>query len=80
MNGDEVGTPPPSVRVVNEVADAKGVDPLELDPLSDHLDLESIDTLFSNSDGPMRFECRIEEFRVVIRVDDALSVSLTATE
>ena len=43
------GRQPPSVVIVEALAAAEGVDPMELTPLSEELDLESIDRLLSNS-------------------------------
>jgi len=82
MNGDDPHTTPPSVRVVNEVAAAKGVDPVELDPLSEYLDLESVDALLANSSGGVRVECSIDELRVAVEVgsDGQVKVSPIPTE
>jgi hypothetical protein len=40
-----------SETVVNAVADAKGVDPLELDPLYDAVDPDALDSLFGHHAG-----------------------------
>jgi hypothetical protein len=82
MNGDDTHTTSPSVRVVTQVAAAKGVDPVELDPLSEYLDLESIDALFENSSGSVRVECSIDELHVAVEVgsDGHVRVSPIPTE
>lgn len=37
----------PSVRVVEAVADAKGIDPLDVEPLSHAVDPDALDALFA---------------------------------
>lgn len=64
-----------SVRVVNEVAAAKGVDPTELDPLSAFVDLESVDALIENSTEPVRIECSFGGVQVEIDSDGEVQVT-----
>ncbi|MBX0285013.1 hypothetical protein EGH22_01615 [Halomicroarcula sp. F28] len=40
---------PPSMAIVEAVAAAEGVDPMELTPLSEEIDFEAFDRLLSNS-------------------------------
>ena len=80
MSGDEGHVESPSVRVVQAVADANGVDPSELDPLSGRLDLESMDEFLTNSSEPVRIECSLGEFRVEVRSDGDVRLSSTSTE
>lgn len=40
-----------SATVVSAVADAKGVDPLELEPLYKAVDADALDAIFSHADG-----------------------------
>lgn len=56
----EAPTPTPSIAVVTAVADAKGVDPMELDPLANAVDPEALDRLFASMrDGRLRTEGRL---------------------
>lgn len=43
-----------SAAVVDALADANGVDPLELDPLYETIDPDALDSLFSTTDGSTR--------------------------
>jgi hypothetical protein len=64
----------PSLRVVRAVAEAKGVEPVELDPLVNHVDLEAVDNLLANSVEGVQIVCSFDGVRVVIE-DDDVSVS-----
>jgi hypothetical protein len=75
MNDEAPRATTPSERVVRKVADAKGVAPTELDPLSETVDLESMDGLVENSATGVRIECSIEGVRVRIGPDGAVEVS-----
>ncbi len=48
---DPPGHEPVSTTVVHALADAKDVDPLELDPLYEALDPDALDALFAPTDG-----------------------------
>lgn len=51
----ETPTRTPSMTVVAAVADARGVDPLELEPLANAIDPEALDRLFADTyDGHSR--------------------------
>jgi hypothetical protein len=63
-----------SVRVANEVAAAKGVDPTDLDPLAAFVDLESVDTLVANSTERIRIEWSLDGLHVEIDSDDGVRV------
>jgi hypothetical protein len=65
----------PSVQVVNAIADARGVDPLDLDPLWGRLDLDAVDDLFTNSTGAVRVEWSTEEVRVTVEPDGRVEIS-----
>lgn len=60
-----------SATVVSAVADAKGVDPLDLDPLYDWVDADALDAIFSPSEGaaPASAELRfsMDDCEVVVR-------------
>lgn len=80
----ESGTPErnPSERIVEAVADAEGVDPLELPPLYDAVDPDAVDSLFApqlrvgsvpSHDAAVRFEYH----GYVVRVAATGRISLT---
>jgi hypothetical protein len=69
-----------SVRIANEVATAKGVDPMDLDPLSAVVDLESLDTLVENSTTPLRLEWCVDDLTVEVAPDGEVRVSRTAPD
>ena len=65
------------MRVVDAVADAKGVDPLELEPLHESIDLEALDAIFSTADGRSAVELSfsVAGCEVVVRGPDDISVT-----
>lgn len=68
-----------SETVVNAVADAKGVDPLDLDPLYDAIDPDALDRLFSTSPGASASptELRFEMSGCVVVVREGGTVTVT---
>jgi hypothetical protein len=75
----ETRTDRPSVRVVRAVAAAKGVDFDDLEPLSEVVDLEAIDDLFTNSSADLRVEWTLDGFVVAVDADGEVSVSAVPT-
>jgi hypothetical protein len=69
-----------SVRIANEVADAKGVDPMDLDPLSAVVDLESLDTLVANSAASLRLEWCVDDLTVEVAPGGEVRVSQTPAD
>jgi hypothetical protein len=69
-----------SVRIANEVAAAKGVDPIDLDPLAAVVDLESLDTLVANSAASLRLEWCVDDLTVEVTPDGEVRVSRTAPD
>ena len=71
-----------SAAVVSAVADAKGVDPLELDPLYDVIDADALDAIFSPAQGtaPRSAELRFSMAgcEVVVRGTGEVVVSTAA--
>jgi hypothetical protein len=65
----------PSVQVVNAIADAQDVDPLDLEPLWGRLDLDAIDDLFANSTGAVRVEWTTEDVRLTVEPDGRVEIS-----
>lgn len=57
---DESAAQSPSEAVVEALADAKGVDPLELDPLYEVIDPDALDALFDGAAADGRRQGRIE--------------------
>jgi hypothetical protein len=80
MSGDEGYEPSPAIRVVESIATARGVRTVELDPMSDRLDLEAMDQLFENSSVPIRVEFVVDDLRVVVDTDGGVDVSPVETE
>lgn len=65
----------PSLAIIEGVAAAEGVSPMELDPVSDAIDLEAIDRLFTGPNSGMGFlRFSINEWDVFVRDDGALRV------
>lgn len=63
--------------VVSAVADAKGVDPLDLDPLYDVIDADAVDAIFSEADGSSSLELRFSMAGCDVVVHGAGEVSVT---
>lgn len=78
----ETPTQTPSMAVVAAVADARGVDPLALEPLANSIDPEALDRLFEDTyGGQPRMVGRVT-FEVAgceVTVTRAGGVSVTAT-
>jgi hypothetical protein len=69
--------PAPSVRVVEVVAEAEGVDPLSLSPpLAAYVDPDALDTLLDGATGSISFEAW--DYRVT--VTDGGSVTLSPAD
>lgn len=65
-----------SEAVIRTVAEAKGVDPLELDPLYDRIDLDAVDRLFASADVPAgRLTFEVAGCRVRVRADGQVSAT-----
>jgi len=65
-----------SEAVIQAIAEAKGVDPLELDPLYDRIDLDAVDRLFASTDVPAgRLTFDVAGCRVRVRADGQVSAT-----
>ncbi|WP_135533705.1 MULTISPECIES: HalOD1 output domain-containing protein [Halostella] len=69
----------PSTQVIESIAAAEGVDPIDLDPpLHTAIDLDALDALFSPTSGVPRPEGRVEfeyaEYEVVVSSDGSVTV------
>lgn len=76
QKGDD--TPSPSVAIVNAVAKAAGVDPLDLPPLYESVDTDALDNLFGKHDGVEAaetiFSFRLDKWNVFVRGDGRIRV------
>jgi len=61
-------------EVVLAVADADGVDPMELDPLYEYIDPEILDRLADQEKGPWRFTFRFSDHQVTVTHDGEVLV------
>jgi hypothetical protein len=72
------GNRSPAEVIVEAVAKAAGVDPLELPPLFDFVDLDAIDTLFARHDGACEAETllsfEVDTWNVFVRSDGRIRV------
>lgn len=57
----------PVSKVVETVAQAKGVDPLDLAPLADEVDTDALNTLLTLSDGMVEVSFVYEGYTVTVR-------------
>lgn len=70
-----------SRKVVETVAEAEEVDPLDLEiPLYEAVDPEALDYLFSRADPSCEFEFNYYGYRILVQKDDRLSVLLIDEE
>lgn len=79
---DASGTRSLSDKVVQTLADAEGVDPLELDPLYEVVDPDALDRLFDSTSDDDRREGRVQ-FRASgyrVEVTSSGRVHLTSLE
>lgn len=73
---DAGGAGAASEAVIQAIAEAKGVDPLELDPLYDRIDLDAVDRLFASADVPAgRLTFDVAGCRVRVRADGQVSAT-----
>lgn len=56
----------PSIAVVRALADFKGVDPVELDPLETAIDTDALDTLFRSERDDIWIQFRLDDLKVVV--------------
>ena len=71
-------TPSPSVAIINAVAEAAGVDPLELPPLYESIDTDALDNLFGDLNGVNAAEkilsFRLDKWNVFVSGDGRIRV------
>lgn len=63
-----------AVDVVEEIARANAVDPVDLDPLSGVVDLDALDELLRRSASEVRIEFEYERHTVTVRGDGRVTV------
>lgn len=81
----ETPTRTPSMAVVAAVADARGVDPLGLEPLANAIDPEALDRLFEDTYGGQprmvgRVTFEVAGCEVTVTRADGISVSATLAD
>lgn len=64
IDGEEIE---PVSKVIETVAQAKGVDPLDLAPLADELDTDALNNLMTLSDGVVEVSFAYEGYTVTVR-------------
>lgn len=64
-----------NTRIVYELADERGVDPLELDPLYDAVDPDALERLFSAPTSVDRVEFTVGDCKVIVSGDGTVEVS-----
>ncbi|WP_254278723.1 HalOD1 output domain-containing protein [Haloarcula marina] len=70
---------PPSVLVVDAIAEVEGVEPIDLDfVLEDQIDTEALDDLFAHDSPPKTVEFNVGSHHVIV-TDDAVRVDGRAT-
>lgn len=62
----------PSLEIITVVADAKGVDTLDLPPLYDVVDPDTIDAVVESSDDSFEFSFDYADVHVVVTADEIL--------
>ncbi len=71
-----------SETVISAVAEAKGVEPLDLEPLYTAVDPDALDRLFQPAVGsptPLNLQFAMADCRVTVRSDSEVTVTLPAT-
>ncbi|WIV67373.1 HalOD1 output domain-containing protein [Natrialbaceae archaeon AArc-T1-2] len=75
---DLKGDRSPTEVIVKALAEAAGVDPLELPPLNEFVDCDALDSLFKEHDGAKDADAiltfRMENWNVFIRADGRIRV------
>ena len=67
---------PPSIRVIEALAETLSTDPLDLEPVSRYLDLEALDALFeSGSANPEHVCFDYDGYTVCVYGDGSVEVS-----
>lgn len=62
------------VRIIDTVADARGVAPDSLDPLSTHFDVEALEQFINSTNVPAKIAIELEDCTVVIDSEGKVSM------
>lgn len=63
-----------SERVIEAVAEAKGINPIDLDPLYQYLDLEALDALVASGNQDLSIRWRVDGAEVEVWGDGEVRV------
>lgn len=73
-----------SGRIIHEISDQTGVDPLDLTPLEDYIDTDSLDSLFRSmpekGSRTIQLEFHYDGYEVTVLQHDCLSVHVREAE
>lgn len=73
-NGESANWVDPATKVVEEVARAKDVDPLDIDPLTEVVNLDALSKLVRCSTGEVSIEFEYERHTITVRGDGDIHV------
>lgn len=65
---------PVSIRVVNQLADAQGLDPKDLPPLTHTIDLEALDTLIDSVPSDATVSFSVDGYDVTVTGDGTVNL------
>lgn len=63
-----------SIRVVNQLADAQGLDPKDLPPLTHTIDLEALDTLIDSVPSDATVSFSVDGYDVTVTGDGTVNL------
>lgn len=70
--------PPLATRVVRAVAEAKGIEPTELEyPLGEYIDLDAVDQLVTHENASWTLSFELPEHNVTVTIDGMVLVDGT---
>ena len=65
-----------SDAVIRAIAEARGVDPLELEPIQEHIDLDAVDRLFASAGSDGRLIVDVAGCRVRLQSDGEVTATV----
>ncbi|WP_435349388.1 HalOD1 output domain-containing protein [Haloarchaeobius sp. HRN-SO-5] len=77
QTGNEQGTESVelSTQVIEEVAQARGVDPLSLDPIIDSVDPDALDRIFESPNRGLQLTFEYEGYTVTVKGDRQIDLA-----
>lgn len=63
-----------SERVIEAVAEAKGINPIDLEPLYQHLDLDALDALVASGNQDLSIRWRVDDAEIEVSGDGEVQV------